>query len=132
MLVVFMLITVMAYILFTQPDGGFYKGFGEVMIERYGLENPFAEPAYSLGKVIGAIMLPLLIIVLELLFAVTRKRIAFFLLIAVDFIFSAATLNLPLMPIIFLILALVKSSQNYFSSKIEKIEAPDLLDHDLK
>lgn len=127
-----LLVIAAAFVLYNKPESTFFQGIADGIIENFSLSDPYGNPAYSFGRVLGAMLIPFLLMSLEIVFIRSRKRVGFWICTALDFLFTLSSISLPIMPIVLLILGLNKSTKLYFKGESEEMAATDILDQDLK
>jgi len=114
--------------LLVRPSSGYLFGISERIFGRLGIENPYDNASHTLGYVIGILVIPFIVNLLELLFVNKKKRIGFWIVLGFDFVFSLSNGSFFL-PLILLILSLLPSTRGYFNNRKEdKEELENILD----
>ena len=105
------------YTIFTNPERGFLTGMTDGIFEKKGLDNPYLNPEYAAGYLMGTNSFLILFTLIQLISFNLRYRIVFWIFWSIDFLALLGSGTLPILSIIILILALDKDTRNFLKRK---------------
>jgi len=117
LLILVVTIIITTFVLFLNPEEGFFTGFAHPILSNSGIYRPFDSPAYTAGFLAGRLLITIILCILEYILLNRKKRIGFWVVFGFDFFLTIALHISIFIPIVILILGLMKSSRDYFMSK---------------
>jgi hypothetical protein len=115
--IIIVIISITTTVVLLKPEIGFFTGFANKILHNIGAPNMLDKPYMTLGYVIGYYIMPFVLIIVEYISISNKKRIGFLIAYIFDLVTVLTYHNLPLIPIIVLILYFRNSTLTYLKSE---------------
>jgi len=111
----FVVLTSVTLIVYLHPQTGFLKGVSDAILSKIQLAELYTNPSSGIAHLLGYMMLPTILMILELLFLNRQKRIPFWIIMVLDLLFGLAKPKILLFPLIIFILSLMRPTRLFLT-----------------
>ncbi|MBB3187647.1 hypothetical protein [Microbacter margulisiae] len=112
-IMIIVMLIIVYIVLMKHPEKGFLTGFADPILERVNIKD---NPENTFAYIIGQYSISMMIILLEYIFLVKKKKIGFWIVFGIDFVVTLGQ-HAPWVSIIIFILAISKETRLYFKQQ---------------